>query len=638
MKQLVAAFAAAVGSLSVLPAPGGGGGDGAIDFAYDVLPWLQRGGCASAYCHGSASGQGGFKLSLFGGDPLADYGALATELGGRRVDVAAPDRSLVLQKALGKLDHGGGRRLPRDGEGHRALRAWIAAGAPWRTGPERALGALALRRDGDRLVAIVDLGGVASDVTARASFTTTDPRVVVAGDGGTLRVVGPGRAFVVARFANATATLPVVQPFAAPSVPPPAAHALDAAWGRHLAELGLQPAPPAAPQRLARRLWLDLAGRPPAPHELDAFLRAPDVERTVRAVAARGEFAEVWGEHLAAWCVGPAAQRELRRELGVAVARGVGLERSAGRVADGELPLVERAADPRDRAEYAARVLLGVRVGCARCHDHPDDRWQQHEHLAFSAAFAPRAPQGRGMAPGGLYDDATGERVAPRWLALPGSTARAGASLREFVLDAGHGQLARHFANRVFAAVIGRGLVEPVDDHRPGNPPLHRGMLAVLEHTFRRTGGDLVELLVLVTTSRLYALASGSEDDPRARWLALQPVRALSPAAFARAAAAVLGRDPRGTLPAAPLPRELALRNGPFVHDVLAGGGTTVDAAFELAATPVQRIHDLWVASLTRLPRRDEVDEFTACAAADLAAFRELAHAILLGREFGQRR
>src|SRR5690606_32932969 len=102
-----------------------------------VLPHLQRAGCSSAYCHGSASGQAGFRLSLFGSDPLADYGALVTELGGRRVDVAAPDRSLVLRKALGKLDHGGGRRLPRGGEAHAALRAWIAAGAPWQVGPDR---------------------------------------------------------------------------------------------------------------------------------------------------------------------------------------------------------------------------------------------------------------------------------------------------------------------------------------------------------------------------------------------------------------------------------------------------------------------------------------------------------------------
>jgi hypothetical protein len=620
-------------------------GDGVFAFVHDVLPHLQRAGCASAYCHGAASGQGGFRLSLFGGDPLADYGAIVTELGGRRIDRARPEHSLLLKKARGRLDHGGGERLVRDGAAYRALAQWIADGAPWQRGEPRELTSLELRRDGDRVVATAMLGDRPADVGDRATFTTTDALVVEVASDGALRTVGSGRAFVVGRFGNATATLEVVLPFAGDAAPGnvpaaagnAAAHALDRAWSAHLAELGLQPAPPVSAPRLARRLWLDLVGRPPSPEELSRFVARPDVEATVRALAARREFAEVWGEHLAAWLEVPPARGDDRRALTDALARGEGLARMAERVATGELPLLQRVADPRDRAELAARTLLGVRVGCARCHDHPGDRWRRAEHQAFSAAFAPPRGAATAMAPGGLYDERTGAPVAPRWLALDGSTVPPGATLARFVLDPGHGQLARHFGNRVLAALLGRGLVEPADDHRSANPPLHAGMLEALARAFTRSEGSLVELLVLVATARVYALDGVADGDPRARWLAAQPARPLSAATFARAAAAVLGRDVRGVLPDAPLPRELALHNGPFVHAVLQGGGTIVDAAFELGATPAARVDDLWRSALSRPPRADELDAFGACGA-DVGAFRDLAVAVLLGREFGQRR
>src|SRR5262249_19622985 len=113
-----------------------------FDFAQDVLPILQRQGCSSAYCHGSATGRGGMRPSLFGRDPAAGYAAITAQFGGGGLDRRERAASLLVQKALGRLDHGGGRRLPRDGDGHRALLDWIAAGAPWRVGPPKDLAGL----------------------------------------------------------------------------------------------------------------------------------------------------------------------------------------------------------------------------------------------------------------------------------------------------------------------------------------------------------------------------------------------------------------------------------------------------------------------------------------------------------------
>ncbi len=637
MKLTLVAFGLCIGGLSWPTTP-----SKAFDFRHDVLPFLQRQGCASAYCHGGGTGQGGMQLSLFGGAPLDDYGAITVQFGGRRVDLQHPEQSLLLQKGLGRLDHGGGRRLPRDGAAARALAAWIADGAPWQRDGGRELQDLQLRRDGARLLAIADFDGSSEDVSDRALFSSSDPLVVEVDEEGTVVEKAPGMAYAIVRFGSATARLPIVNRFgagpAAPVVGGAAAHALDLAWGGDLQTLGLQPAAPAAPQRLARRLYLDLIGRPPTPAELDRFVATPDVEAVARDLTSRHQFAAVWGEHLAEWLEVPVSNAALRRGLTAALEAGENLRAIAARVAGGDLSNAAAIADPRDRAELTARTLLGLRVGCARCHDHPGDRWRRSEYEAFSAAFVAGAAGGGGVMVGQVFDANTGEAVQARWLALDGGsvpvTPAGRATLAAFVLDRGHGRLARHFANHVHAELFGRGLVEPLDDHRPGNPARSENLLAALAAEFERSDGDLAELLRFVTTSRLYALELAAPDDPSGAWFAARRSRALSNSAYARAVGAVVGRDPIGDLGEEPLARELALRNGDFLRTVLDRGGTTVDALFEFGASPRERLDELWRTVLSRVPRVEEVAEFLPLASADLAAFRDLAMALLSGREF----
>ncbi|HEX5052464.1 MAG TPA: DUF1549 domain-containing protein [Planctomycetota bacterium] len=634
-----------------------------FDFACDVLPILQRQGCSSAYCHGSATGRAGFKLSLFGSDAAADYAAIATQLGGRRLDLRAPDRSLLVQKALGHLDHGGGRRLPKGGVAHETLLAWIAAGAPWRAGEAEQLRSLRVSVRGERAVAEAGFGPAGAgderqqvrDVSDVALFSTSDPTVVDVGADGQLDRRGAGQCWVMARFGNLTAVTRLVRPFAspAPSAGPAASHALDRAWRAHLDELGLQPADRVAAAPLARRLYLDLVGRPPTPQELDAFGAAPDVAATVLLLAGRREFAEVWGAHLADWfevpdagAKGPAAAAAARDRAALvqAVARGDSLPAIARAVALGEVGLLERLSDARDRAEYAGRTLLGKRIGCARCHDHPSDRWRRSEHLAFSACFASPRPDGAGgtMA-GALFDPEAGERVEPRFLPLaPGGPEGPGENDRrrdvaDFLLSRAHDAFARNACNRIFAFVFGRGLVEPVDDHRLGNPPLDPGMLDALVDAFHRGDGRLPALLTFVLTSAAYAAAPAQQEGPAATHLACRASRALPPDTFGRAVAAVVGRAPAVQLPGSALARELALRNGPMLHDLLAAGGTTVDATFDLCDTPGERLVELWRTVLSRAPRADEVLRFEPFAA-ERSAFRDLAYALLSGREFAHER
>jgi hypothetical protein len=188
--------------------------------------------------------------------------------------------------------------------------------------------------------------------------------------------------------------------------------------------------------------------------------------------------------------------------------------------------------------------------------------------------------------------------------------------------------------NRVFALIFGRGLVEPLDDHRFANPPLAPGVLRALVAEYHRSGGGLVPLLAFVLGSEFYAAECAAQDGPATRWLAARRSRPLSPSAYRRALGAVLGRVPEGVLPDSPLAQELALQNGPFVHDALGAGGTTVDATFTLCVGPEQRLVELWRTVLSRPPRKGERERFLPFAE-DVAAFRDVAYALLTGREFG---
>jgi hypothetical protein len=243
---------------------------------------------------------------------------------------------------------------------------------------------------------------------------------------------------------------------------------------------------------------------------------------------------------------------------------------------------------------------------------------------------------------GALFDEVTGHPIVPALLDLGGARAFGDvtdrAVLAEFVVDPAHGRFARNAANRLIAELLGRGLVEPVDDHRISNPPVSSAMLDALTDRFHATAGDLVELLVWVASSHVYRLGLGGDDDERIELLAANESRPLTPDAFARAVVAVTGRQSPQNLPASPLARELALANGPIVHQLLANGGTTVDAIFTICEQPQERLTELWRTILSRSPRPDEAACFRAYAAGDLAAFRDLAYALLAGREFGHRR
>ncbi|MCA8958565.1 MAG: DUF1549 domain-containing protein, partial [Planctomycetes bacterium] len=545
-------------------AHGGATPPASFDFRHDILPRLHRQGCASAYCHGSATGRGGFKLSLFGSDPDADFRAITADLGGRRIDLRDAAHSLLLRKPTLDLDHGGGRRLRRDDTNYRALRGWIEAGAPQRIGPSRQLDELELVERSERLVATAHFDGAGTarrDVTTLCSFHSSDERVVTVDGDGRLSRHGPGEAFVFARYLGHSARLAVLRPFAEPSTLPQqrADHALDAVWLRRLRELGLTPAPPAPPEVLLRRLYLDLAETLPRPADVAAFRANPDPGVVADRLMRLPSFADRFGRLLAETFEIPSITDKLpgararlfevqRTRLVEALRRGDTLHAIAERLLTSDRALLERHEDPRDRAELVGRAFLGVRIGCARCHDSPVDRWRQGEHLAFAAMFAsPRPRAGGGMASGVLFHPDTGTPVPPHLLPVRSQTAPPrgldhAAQVAWFVLRSGNRMFERNLANRVFAALLGRGLVEPLDDHRLSNPATHEAVLAHLAEV--AAGGDLRALVRHLVTSALYRASSAAGASHEVAWFARRSARPMPREPFEHAVSDALAARP----------------------------------------------------------------------------------------------
>jgi hypothetical protein len=633
----------------------------AFDFRLDVGAWLARAGCSAAECHGGATGRGGFKLSLFGSDPSADHRALT---GGSRprIDRSNPSASRLLRKPSLDLDHDGGLRLPPEGAGFRALRDWIAAGA---VGPRAATGeirGLQVTECDGRLIAKAVLATGLEELSDRALFRSSDPRVVTVDDEGRLEYHGSGRATVTAKVLELEGNLAIVRPFlrrssgnadavsTAPEASAGAMGVIDRAWVADLGELGLSPAAPARVHEWLRRVHLDLAARLPTLRERREFLESSDgrrAEELVDRLLASEDFVAV----AVAWIAAIFEWNEVPTTVAVRLARVVRDDESllafTAEVIASRSPLLWRAPDPRDRAELFARSVLGVRMQCARCHDHPLDRWRQDDHLGLAAYFVdPRPAADRGMMEGLLFDPRDHRPATPRGLDLLGPDHGRGPLARRLAaaLESSPRALARNLANRIARRLAGAAPKEPVDDHRDGDPARSPALLDALTDRLIAHDFRVRPFVREIVTSAFYARGSlVAADDPTIEraareYLACHPTRELEDATAARAVALALDLPVRDAVPTPPSPlsRSLAVWNAAEIHEDLGAPGNALEL---LALEPDSRtqIHALFLMLLVRDPRAVELQalrERLGEGALDLAALRALAHSIILSREF----
>jgi hypothetical protein len=529
----------------------------------DVLPILTRAGCNAGACHGKARGQNGFQLSLLGFDAGFDHDAITREARGRRIFPTAPDRSLLLLKATAAVPHGGGRRLEPDGPEYRAVLRWIADGTPRTPADAPELKRISvtpterLMVQGAEQQAVVTAhyaDGSAEDVTHLAAFQSSESPVVAVDPHGRIKAGPiPGEAAITARFRGLFTNCEVTIPL--PGVVPdalydglPRANFIDGLVWEKLKRLEITPSEPAGDATFLRRASLDVIGRLPSSDEVRAFLDDTAPEKRARLVDRlldRPEYADYWANKWmdllrpnpyrvgikAVWNLDGWIRDAFRRNLpydqfvrAVVTARGSTFR-------DGPATIFRDRREPEEIAPMVSQLFLGIRLECAKCHHHPFESWGQEQFYEFAAFFARVGRKGTGLSPpisggeeiiytaptGTVKHPSTGAELAAKPL-FGTSTASNDPetdpreSLAAWMTGDGNPYFSRVIVNRVWADLMGRGIVEPVDDLRTSNPPSNGPLLAALADDFRRLGYDLKHLIRTILTSSVYALSSEPND------------------------------------------------------------------------------------------------------------------------------
>jgi len=516
-------------------------------FRNQVIPVLTKVGCNSGACHGAAAGKNGFHLTLRGYDIDADYITITRQGGGRRVVMTEPARSLILLKPSMGLPHGGGLRLPHGSPEYQVIADWIAAGAPAPAASDPVIQEIEIRprqaTTGPLTVTAHFSDGSSADVTRWARFATVNETVAAVDDSGRVEVRGPGEAAITAAFLGKVAVARVTVPAAnkieaAVFENAPRRNFIDDAILKKLAELRIPPSQESTDGEFLRRAYLDAAGILPTVEETRAFLadhRAGKRAGVIESLLRRSEFTDYWTYKWADLLSVNRDTLSLRGMLafdkwlrdGVAsdkpwnqMAREI-LTASGNSFENGPVNYYRLHRTPEELTETTLQAFMGMRIMCARCHNHPFEKWTQTDYYGV-ASFFPRVSYKDGTQPGDLAvipasrgeidHPRLGRPVAPRPLdgnALdPEAPADRRRALADWIVSPDNPYFARSFVNRVWANFMGRGLIEPVDDLRATNPASNEELLASLTADFVQHNFSLRHLAGTIMNSAAYQRSS----------------------------------------------------------------------------------------------------------------------------------
>jgi Protein of unknown function (DUF1553)/Protein of unknown function (DUF1549)/Bacterial Ig-like domain (group 2) len=534
-----------------------------LSFRRDVVAVLNVSGCNAGACHGAPSGKNGFKLSLRGFDPAADYAQLTRDQSGRRVNRAEPESSLFLMKGQGLIPHEGGQKLAPRGELAALLRDWVVEGVRDDPADVPAVSSIEIR-PGPRIItaparqqqlAVIAhfADGSDRDVTRLTAFSSSDEEVAKVNSKGLVEFNRTGEAAVLCRYLETL--LPVRLAFIDPdsSQPwpnPPAYNVVDRHLFAKMKQLGLAPADLSSDSEFIRRASLDLCGILPTPQEVRSFLadqRSEKRPRLIDHLLERPEYVDYWtlkwadvlgNNRRSLQAKGAYAFHQWLRDH---VARNSPVDVMVRQIvsASGSTFLNpptnffrnDRVAkDAEDLAQNTAQLFMGVRISCAHCHNHPFEKWTQQDYYGLAAFFVRVNSSQDSLNPriarfntGALVisDDQSGEAIHPRTgkiiaakfpggarpVIQPGTSRRT--VLASWLTSNENSYFARSVANRIWYHLMGRGIVEPVDDVRDSNPPASEELLDALAKDLTTHNYDAKHLIRLVMTSRVYQLASG---------------------------------------------------------------------------------------------------------------------------------
>lgn len=539
-----------------------------VSFRNEVMAVLSKAGCNAGPCHGNQNGKASFKLSLRSEDPEYDLNALTRDMFARRVNVTDPDQSLLLLKATTQLAHEGGLRFRTDSPEYDILRRWIAGGARDDVATAPKLTRLEVSPT-ERIVIEptqeVQLSarahfsnGSSRDITSLAVYEPASTAVKVSHDGLVTRET-PVETTVLVRYLDQQ--VPVRLAFI-PGRPgftwrkTPANNFVDEHVFKKLKTLRMNASDLGTDNEFIRRASLDLIGLLPTADDARAFVsdkRRDKRARLIDELLERPEFAEFWALKFS---------DVLRNEEKVLDRKGVQayyhwIRRSlaenkphdqfvrelvSARGSTYQNPPANFHRANRDavtRAEATAQLFLGTRLQCAKCHNHPFDRWTQNDYYDWANVFARidykvlENNRNDGLdkhefigeqivylaRSGDINNPRTGKAAQSRFLGdATGGTTRTAAQNTD-PLDAlahwltSHPNFSRSQVNWVWFQLMGRGIVDPIDDFRPTNPPSHPALLDELAADFVKHRFDLRHLIRRIATSRTYQLSSTPTDD-----------------------------------------------------------------------------------------------------------------------------
>ncbi len=528
-------------------------------FDAHVQSVLARAGCNSGACHGALAGKGGFRLSLRGYDSSADHFTITRQDHGRRIEAADPGRSLLLAKPSTLVPHKGGLRLSEGSPDYLLLAEWIAGGAK---GPQTedakleqievlpAASQLA-KLDNQQLIVLAHYtDGRTEDVTHWAKFNSANEAVARVNENGTVQVVGHGKGAVVAWFASRIAIASVSVPYENQISPTDyqdfqPRNVIDNTLLAEWQTLRLAPSSKCDDATFLRRAYLDTTGTLPTAAQVKSFLGDTSNDRRDRAIEellSSEAFVDYWSYK---WSDLLLVNGTLLRPDAVAsfykwirqnvqtnmpwdeFCRQIVLARGES-LTNGATNFYAIHQDPESLTENTCQAFMGLSIGCAKCHNHPLEKWTNDQYYAMANMYARVRAKGWGgdsrngdgkrtllvLDRGDLIQPSRGKPQMPAPLdAEPiqiDNPSDRREVLAEWLISPENPSFSRAIVNRVWANFMGVGLVESVDDLRVSNPASSERLLSELSQFTIQNGYDLKALMRLILQSQTYQRSAES--------------------------------------------------------------------------------------------------------------------------------
>ncbi|MEI8020167.1 MAG: DUF1549 and DUF1553 domain-containing protein [Schlesneria sp.] len=528
-----------------------------VNFPNQITPIFTKLNCNSGGCHGKASGQNGFKLSLLGFYPEDDHEFLVKEGRGRRIFPPSPSQSLLLTKPVGKSPHGGGKRMDVDGYEYRLIHRWIEQGMPYGNPSDPVVTGIKCIPDGrimDRsaeqqiTVMAVYSDGSTEDVTRMALYEPNDPEMAEVTVTGLVKTLDlAGEVAIMARYQGQVAVFRSTIPLGAEIVAkPPVKNFIDEAVIAKLDVLGIPASPVCDDGTFLRRVSIDITGSLPTEAEVSAFLANPDSQKREKVIdqlldstayadyftnkwnlvlrnkkRANDQLAPTYGFHKWIWSslYENKPYDQFVREILTATGN-----------ADDNPPVAwyREVDQPNEQVEDVSQLFLGLRIQCARCHHHPFEKWSQDDYYGMAAFFSRVGRKNiiggnnamrdkrifaiDNQGPAQSRNERTGKMLAPTGLGskpytvTPEDDPRA--LLADWMADPQNPFFAKALVNRYWKHFFSRGIVEPEDDMRETNPPANPELLNRLSQNFIASKFDIKNLVRTICMSSTYQLSS----------------------------------------------------------------------------------------------------------------------------------